>query len=81
MVASQPDPIGDVQRALEVGFARLDGRFDVVDERLKALTKTQERHEKELDETRSRRWPLPVLAALGGLGGIASVAAWTLPHK
>lgn len=70
-----------LKRAVEVGFAQVNGRFDVVDERLKSLTTTQERHEEELSETRSRRWPLPVLAALGGLGGIASIAAWTLPHK
>lgn len=73
--------LAKLQRAMEVGFAKLDGRFDVVDERLKSLTATQQRHEEELNETRARRWPLPVLAALGGLGGIASIAAWTLPHK
>lgn len=71
----------ELRRFMEVRFTKLDGRFDVVDERLKALTATQERHEEELKETQSRRWPLPVLAALGSVGGIASIAAWVTPHK
>ncbi|MEY9876659.1 hypothetical protein ABH931_006169 [Streptacidiphilus sp. MAP12-33] len=71
----------ELRRAMEVGFAKLDGRFDVVDERLKALGTTQERHEEELGAARERRWPLPVLGVLGSLGGIASIAAWVTPHK
>lgn len=70
-----------LKRAMEVGFATINGRFDVFEEQIKNVKATQERHEDELKETAQRRWPLPVLAALGSLGGIASVAAWVTPHK
>lgn len=84
--------LSELKRALEVGFAelrghvdtkfaQLNGRLDVMGERQDAMAATQKRHSKELDESAKRRWPLPVMAALGGLGGLAS-AAWTMaPHK
>jgi hypothetical protein len=70
-----------LKRAMEVGFTKLDGHLDVIDEKLGAMAKTTDRHEQELEEARARRWPLPVLGALGALGGLASVAWSAVPHK
>lgn len=73
--------LSELRRAMEVGFTRIHGRFDVVEERIAGIKATQKDHAKELKETRSRRWPLPVVSAIGGLGGIASVVAWAQPHR
>lgn len=80
MAASEPDPIAELQRAMEVGFAKLDGRLNVIDTKLDAVKTTQKAHAKELEESRSRRWPLPVLGVLGAVGGLAA-AAWSASGK
>jgi hypothetical protein len=90
--ASEPDPIAELAKAVEVGFAQLrghvdtrfaevHGRLDVMNERQKGMAATQKAHGKELETARERRWPLPVLAVIGGLSGLASVAWSSVPHK
>ena len=71
-----PDPPQSVavelerlRRALEVGFARIDGALALLAQRHDQTDKTLAEHEQRLDGLERARWPLPSLAA------VVSVAA------
>ncbi|GHI91756.1 hypothetical protein [Streptomyces olivaceus] len=67
----------------EAGFARLDGRLEVVLQRTNRteedVRRLREEHDQDLAELRAEvealkrgRWPLPALGALTGLGGLVA---------
>lgn len=83
--------LSELRRFMEVGFAKLEGhvdkgfaqvhgRLDVMNERQDSMAATQKRHSKEIEQQTQRRWPLPVLSALGAVGAVAA-AAWTASGK
>ncbi|MCL6302943.1 hypothetical protein [Streptomyces kronopolitis] len=62
---------------VEAGFARLDGRLDLLAQRDDQTDKTLVDHEQRLAALERSRWPLPSLAVLIGGAGCA-LSAWQL---
>ncbi|MCX5446013.1 hypothetical protein [Streptomyces nigrescens] len=62
---------------VESGFARLDGRLDLLAQRDDQTDKTLADHEQRLATLERSRWPLPSLAVLIGGAGCA-LSAWQL---
>ncbi|MFE6742356.1 hypothetical protein [Streptomyces tubercidicus] len=62
---------------VEAGFARLDGRLDLLAQRDDQTDKTLADHEQRLTTLERTRWPLPSLAVLIGGAGCA-LSAWQL---
>lgn len=76
------DPDRDVTLELErlrgsvdAGFARLDGRLDVLTQRDDQTDKRLADHEVRLVAIERTRWPLPAVAILVALAGLA-ISAW-----
>ncbi|WP_019548480.1 hypothetical protein [Streptomyces sulphureus] len=83
---STPDPsvaveLERLRGVTEAGFARLDGRLDVVLQRTdraeQDVRQLREDHDKDIaelrtavEELRRGRWPLPSIAALSGVGAL-----------
>lgn len=57
--------------AVEAGFARLDGRLDLLAQRHDQTDERLDELEARVDELERRRWPLPSVGALVGLAGLA----------
>ncbi|MEV5239327.1 hypothetical protein AB0K89_09440 [Streptomyces cinnamoneus] len=73
--AARAAELAELRRSLDVGVVRIDGH-------LALLTQRSDQAERDLDEVTQRvralehgKWPLPSLAALTGLAGLA-VAVW-----
>ncbi|MFI2260616.1 hypothetical protein [Streptomyces tubercidicus] len=62
---------------VEAGFARLDGRLDLLAQRDDQTDKTLADHEQRLTTLERSRWPLPSLAVLIG-GASCALSAWQL---
>ena len=63
--------------AVDSGFARLDGRLDLLAQRDDQTDKQLADHEQRLAALERARWPLPSLAVLVGAAGCA-LSAWQL---
>jgi hypothetical protein len=83
--------LAELRRSVDVGFARTDGqlnlllqRADQTDARVAELDKrTNSRLEgldKEVEDLKRGRWPLPTLGVLAGLAGAAAGLAALYQH-
>lgn len=78
-----PDPtdvaleLAALRGAVESGFARVDGRLDLLAQRDDQTDKQLDEHDARLDDLERARWPLPSLAVLAGAAGCA-LSAWQL---
>ncbi|MFG3118707.1 hypothetical protein ACGF4C_30590 [Streptomyces sp. NPDC048197] len=63
--------------SVEAGFARLDGRLDLLTQKNDQTDKTLDDHEQRLTALERARWPLPSLAVVIGGAGCA-LSAWQL---
>ncbi|MGW8374251.1 hypothetical protein [Streptomyces sp. ODS28] len=63
--------------AVESGFARIDGRLDLLAQRDDQTDKQLDDHEQRLAALERARWPLPSLAVLVGAAGCV-LSAWQL---
>lgn len=76
-----PDPhdvtleLERLRGAVDSGFARLDGRLDLLAQRDDQTDKALADHEQRLAALERARWPLPSLAVLVGAAGCA-LSAW-----
>ncbi|MFF4701239.1 hypothetical protein [Streptomyces chattanoogensis] len=62
---------------VEAGFARLDGRLDLLTQKDDQADKTLDDHEQRLTALERARWPVPSIAvAIGGAG--CALSAWQL---
>ncbi|MFE1773767.1 hypothetical protein [Streptomyces sp. NPDC059008] len=80
---TEPDPhdvaleLERLRTAVETGFARIDGRLDLLAQRDDQTDKTLDDHEQRLTALERARWPLPSIAvAIGGAGCVLST--WQL---
>ncbi|MGY4988920.1 hypothetical protein [Streptomyces nigrescens] len=64
---------------VEAGFARLDGRLDLLAQRDDQTDKTLDDHEQRLTALERARWPLPSIAALVAVAALA-MSAWEITH-
>ncbi|MFI0906755.1 hypothetical protein ACH4TE_25015 [Streptomyces sioyaensis] len=64
---------------VEAGFARLDGRLDLLAQRDDQTEKTLADHEQRLTALERARWPLPSIAALVAVAALA-LSAWEITH-
>ncbi|WP_406014316.1 hypothetical protein OG520_22095 [Streptomyces sp. NBC_00984] len=60
---------------METGFATVNGSLALVAQRTDQTDRVLDDHEKRLDALERNRWPLPSLAALVGVAGLA-VSLW-----
>lgn len=60
---------------METGFATVNGSLALVAQRTDQTDRTLSDHEQRLDALERARWPLPSLAALVGVSGLA-VSLW-----
>ncbi|ARF56008.1 hypothetical protein [Streptomyces gilvosporeus] len=80
-----PDPtdialeLAELRGSVEAGFARLDGRFDLLAQRHDQTDRRLAEHDNRLDQAEQRRWPLPSVAALVALAALA-LSAWEITH-
>ncbi|MBL1095168.1 hypothetical protein JK363_00475 [Streptomyces sp. 205] len=65
--------------SVEAGFARLDGRLDLLTQKDDQTDKALADHEQRLAALERARWPLPSLAVIIGGAGCA-LSAWQLIH-
>lgn len=78
-----PDPndialeLAQLRGSVEAGFARLDGRLDLLAQRDDQTDKRLDEHDRRLDTLERTRWPLPSIAALIGGAGCA-LSVWQL---
>ncbi|MEJ8653869.1 hypothetical protein WKI65_38985 [Streptomyces sp. MS1.AVA.3] len=80
MTADPHDVTLELERlrgSVESGFARLDGRLDLLAQRDDQTDKRLDEHDRRLDTLERARWPLPSLAALVGAAGCA-LSVWQL---
>ncbi|MFC9330114.1 hypothetical protein [Kitasatospora sp. NPDC057015] len=59
-----------IRGIMETGFARLNGRLDVVSTRIAQLEDEVATLREEMEAVQRSRWPLPSLAALTGIGAL-----------
>ncbi|WKX70057.1 hypothetical protein [Streptomyces sp. XD-27] len=82
---TDPDPndvaleLERLRGVVEAGFARLDGRLDLLAQRDDQTDKQLDEHGRRLDSLERTRWPLPSLAVLIGAAG-CTLSAWQLIH-
>ncbi|MFE3586808.1 hypothetical protein ACFXOY_04710 [Streptomyces niveus] len=76
-----------IRRRIEVGFTRTDGalallvqRHDQTDEAIKEHARRIDGHDARLDALERARWPLPSVAALVALVGLA-LSLWTFATR
>ncbi|MFJ9645022.1 hypothetical protein [Streptomyces sp. NPDC101206] len=62
--------IAELRRAVDVGFARVDGSLALLVQRSDQTDKAIADHEQRLDQLERSRWPLPSLAALTAVGSL-----------
>lgn len=82
MTDDSPDVTLELERlrgSVEAGFARLDGRLDILAQRDDQTDKALDDHKRRLAALERARWPLPSLAILAGAAGCA-LSAWQLIH-
>ncbi|RZU21750.1 hypothetical protein [Streptomyces sp. BK239] len=58
--------------AVEAGFARLDGRLDLLTQRHDQTDERLDELESRVDALEDRRWPLPSIGAVTGLVGVTA---------
>lgn len=64
-----------IRRTIEVGFTRTDGALALLVQRHDHTDKEIEEHARRLDALERSRWPLPSLAAVVGVLGLA-LSVW-----
>lgn len=80
---TEPDPnevaleLERLRGAVESGFARIDGRLDLLAQRDDQTDKTLDDHGRRLDSLERTRWPLPSVAVLVAAVACA-LSAWQL---
>ncbi|CAL9352344.1 hypothetical protein SUDANB1_00487 [Streptomyces sp. enrichment culture] len=67
--------LAEIRRSVEVGFTEQRGQLALLVQRGEQTDKKLDDHENRLDALEKARWPLPSLAAVCGVGGLA-VALW-----
>lgn len=67
--------LAQLRGAVNAGFARLDGRLDLLDQRHDQTDKTLDEHDDRLDAIERRQWPLASVAALVGVAAL-TLSAW-----
>jgi hypothetical protein len=65
---------------METGFAKVDGSLALLVQRGDQTERRIDDHEQRLDTLERTRWPLPSIAALVGVSGLA-VSLWQLAAK
>ncbi|MGW1151961.1 hypothetical protein ACWD45_11870 [Streptomyces rubiginosohelvolus] len=65
---------------METGFATVNGSLALLAQRTDQTDRALDDHEKRLDALERARWPLPSLAALVGVIGLA-LTLWQLSQK
>jgi hypothetical protein len=65
---------------METGFAKVDGSLALLVQRGDQTDRRIDDHEQRLDTLERTRWPLPSIAALVGVSGLA-VSLWQLAAK
>jgi hypothetical protein len=72
--------LAELRGTLQTGFARVDGSLALLVQRGDQTEQKITDHTKRLDALERARWPLPSLAALVGVCGLA-VSLWTLATR
>ncbi|GCD94086.1 hypothetical protein [Embleya hyalina] len=67
--------LAELRRSVDVGNATVQGQLALLVQRTDQTDRRMEDHESRLDALERNRWPLPSIAALCGVAGLA-VAAW-----
>jgi hypothetical protein len=67
--------LAEIRRSVEVGFTEQRGQLALLVQRGEQTDKKLDDHETRLDALEKGRWPLPSIAAVCGVGGLA-VALW-----
>lgn len=65
--------------SVDAGFARLNGRLDLLAQRHDQTDRRLDEHDGRLDRGEQRRWPLPSVAGLVALAALA-LSAWEITH-
>ncbi|SCF66780.1 hypothetical protein [Streptomyces sp. Ncost-T10-10d] len=65
---------------METGFAKVDGSLALLAQRGDQTDRIIDDHEKRLDTLERARWPLPSIAALVGVIGLA-LTLWQISQK
>lgn len=66
-----------LRRSVDVGFTRVDGSLALLVQRSDQTDKALADHETRLDTLERARWPLPSIAALVAVAGLA-LTLWQL---
>ncbi|MGW1039316.1 hypothetical protein [Streptomyces sp. NPDC002547] len=61
--------------AVDTGFATLNGRLDLALQRTSTVESDVADLKTDVEALKRNRWPLPAVAALAGMGGLA-VSVW-----
>ncbi|MEU8989961.1 hypothetical protein AB0C98_26620 [Streptomyces sp. NPDC048558] len=83
---TEPDPtdialeLAQLRGTVEAGFARLDGRLDLLAQRHDQNDKQLDDHDNRLGHLEHRRWPLPSVAALLALAAL-TLSAWQIATR
>jgi hypothetical protein len=72
--------LAELRGTLQTGFARVDGSLALLVQRGDQTEQKITDHTKRLDALERNRWPLPSLAALVGVCGLA-LSLWTLATR
>lgn len=67
--------LAELQRALEVGLARIDGQLALLVQRSNQTEKAVEDLEERITTLERSRWPLPAISVLSGLAA-TGIALW-----
>jgi hypothetical protein len=69
--------LAELRGTMAEGFATVNGSLALLAQRHDQTDKTIDDHGKRLDALERNRWPLPSIAALGGLAGLG-VSVWQM---
>jgi hypothetical protein len=71
--------LAELRGTVAEGFATVNGSLALLAQRTDQTDKTLDEHGNRLAALERNRWPLPALAAVAGLGGLA-VSVWQASH-